>query len=626
MTQRPRIANLDGRIFSVQVLVTWTVLLSAWMAETGCRPMAQPTVDSNATDTMRSDEAPKASAATPPNPLSGDHAAEKALPRRDPVGGEEERVDLSESEAPVGTKHRFVLLPPDGPILFEVEISVAGRPLADWRESTLNDAFALADLNGDGQVTWEELFESDDLERKYLTSSSALEQGLAVAKERYDLNKNNLVDQFELPRILSGDMTSTQSFVLSSANYYREVNRFASPLFRYLDANSDGALDEPELAAVSLRLRSRDFDQDEYVDRSDLSIADDDTNEVQVGGMSNRAMRNNPYQPSVAIWLGPRAPWGTIRAACTELYAEGERLKADHFPLTPELFEQLDANRDGQLSLNDMSRLAKIQPHVAIRVRLSSDDPNVQPLSDIRLSDSLRDAGVAVDASLASVHLVFPASQVELFAQSAPFQTVERQAARSLAEADADGNQYLDADEFKSVDASEDNEFEQVDSNQNGMVTVDELEVLFSAPKALTDSQVRVEVACRPDALFAMLDADHDRRLSMQEADRAKDELREIDADASGKVTADELPDRLEIGLIQGGNQQTNGQSPPSKADANTRLDAPAWFQAMDHNGDGQVSRREFLGRPERFTRNDANRDGYLSVTEVVVVPPVERE
>jgi hypothetical protein len=42
----------------------------------------------------------------------------------------------------------------------------------------------------------------------------------------------------------------------------------------------------------------------------------------------------------------------------------------------------------------------------------------------------------------------------------------------------------------------------------------------------------------------------------------------------------------------------------------------PAWFTKMDRNGDGDVSRREFLGTEEEFKMLDADGDGLISPEE----------
>jgi len=38
----------------------------------------------------------------------------------------------------------------------------------------------------------------------------------------------------------------------------------------------------------------------------------------------------------------------------------------------------------------------------------------------------------------------------------------------------------------------------------------------------------------------------------------------------------------------------------------------------MDRNGDGDVSRREFLGTPEQFKKLDLDGDGYISLEEAL--------
>jgi hypothetical protein len=43
----------------------------------------------------------------------------------------------------------------------------------------------------------------------------------------------------------------------------------------------------------------------------------------------------------------------------------------------------------------------------------------------------------------------------------------------------------------------------------------------------------------------------------------------------------------------------------------------PAWFLRMDTNGDGDLTRREFLGSDEQFNQLDKSGDGAISTLEI---------
>jgi len=49
-----------------------------------------------------------------------------------------------------------------------------------------------------------------------------------------------------------------------------------------------------------------------------------------------------------------------------------------------------------------------------------------------------------------------------------------------------------------------------------------------------------------------------------------------------------------------------------------TKGKGPLWFRRMDVNGDGDVSRREWLGSEEDFRRIDTDGDGLISLEEAV--------
>jgi hypothetical protein len=66
-------------------------------------------------------------------------------------------------------------------------------------------------------------------------------------------------------------------------------------------------------------------------------------------------------------------------------------------------------------------------------------------------------------------------------------------------------------------------------------------------------------------------------------------------------------------GEAPGGPSYFAPPAPPRPAD-----EAPpaAWFVAADLNGDGDVSRREFLGDVATFAKLDADTDGYIDARE----------
>jgi hypothetical protein len=124
--------------------------------------------------------------------------------------------------------------------------------------------------------------------------------------------------------------------------------------------------------------------------------------------------------------------------------------------------------------------------------------------------------------------------------------------------------------------------------------------------------------------LFDILDANKDARLSRRELLNAWGNLDLFDKGKQGAVARDDIPTQVEVTAVQGGNayygsgrivirQGAYGQ-PGMVRQAPER--GPTWFARMDRNGDGDVSRREFLGTPEQFDPLDLDRDEVISPDE----------
>jgi hypothetical protein len=88
--------------------------------------------------------------------------------------------------------------------------------------------------------------------------------------------------------------------------------------------------------------------------------------------------------------------------------------------------------------------------------------------------------------------------------------------------------------------------------------------------------------------------------------------------------TTDDVIDGIggptELRLILHRGQVAHQNSVPPNGAQRRSAPAPArgplWFRMMDRNGDGYVSRREFLGSKEEFDRIDTNHDGLISPEE----------
>jgi Ca2+-binding EF-hand superfamily protein len=121
------------------------------------------------------------------------------------------------------------------------------------------------------------------------------------------------------------------------------------------------------------------------------------------------------------------------------------------------------------------------------------------------------------------------------------------------------------------------------------------------------------------DALFEELDGNSDGRLGEREIAKGSQRLLSRDVDGDGQLDADELSGSMIVAFLRG--EPPNQESfyiPATAAQRAADGKSPAWFVRGDFNGDGDISRREFLGSLEQFSRLDTDQNGYIGADEAV--------
>ncbi|RPI77035.1 MAG: hypothetical protein EHM42_14245, partial [Planctomycetaceae bacterium] len=199
-------------------------------------------------------------------------------------------------------------------------------------------------------------------------------------------------------------------------------------------------------------------------------------------------------------------------------------------------------------------------------------------------------------------------------------------------ESDADKNKYLNEQEFSGLmrnfaDAGmQQTTFDIVDRDADKMVTLDELLAFIDQDSAAQQSRVDLVLSHDGKSVFQVLDAAPDRRLTRRELLHAAERMRSMDLDRDGTVTSVEMVGRYKMQAELGrpalfrtpaGGGRGSDLSPVVTAAG----EGPKWFQKMDRNRDGDVSRREFLGSRSLFEKLDADGDGLISASEAEAVP-----
>jgi Ca2+-binding EF-hand superfamily protein len=559
-----------------------------------------------------------------------------------------------------------------GPVRLRFHLPQEGKTVTQQWQGFTDQVFDYADRNGDGKLDKGEvqflsmLMSSNSMSGSYgiadldvdglsdvVIASSSGSVGMSVPPNldfaTLDADKNGFVSREEFTKSLARSGSGPIRVVLSQGSGM--TDQLTAALFAQLDKNKDGKLSKEELDGALDILMKLDQDDDDIIT----------SNELLQRGRRNTGV----YAPAIAFAPGggpartpstPNAEFFTIRRDASlaetvkELLAQLDKdkngkLSAPELKMSAEGFAKLDKNGDGQLDSAEIENWLKSPVDVVVTIPLGGT-PNGMEMEMMKRKGR-KDQVLEMKAAkgpfetairtgkngipelvLADAVLTLSRSQnnqngiffVNFFDQGGNLDEIFKKA--QGANKGLDKKKLRETRELQYLMGF----FDIADRNGDGILELAELKKLQSVQSAGTNIQVELHITDEGRSLFDLIDTDHDGRLGIREIRNAWNQLARLSKD--GKTVArEDLPKKIPMytnranlaGSMAGYAYAVTTDFISTRAPSSpVGRKGPVWFLKMDRNGDGDVSRKEFLGPPELFDKLDKDGDGLISVEEAV--------
>ncbi len=476
-----------------------------------------------------------------------------------------------------------------GLLLVDLDIRIGDQPIAAHFEQYLTDIETAA--RGEADILkWSDLqaFVSSHPRRfgRMIQSSNDM-------TERYDANKNETVERDELRKFLFRGSARDAAVSVDSHDRFRQRNRRESPIFTALDRDANQQLDRQETAQAAERLLRLDRNFDQRLD------AGEPAEEPINASMSDS--RSRTFGPTANV-LSEFNNWQRLS------YALGGLVEKRPFA-TGNLLIELDQDQNGELSRDEAQTLQTMTPDLRLQIQLAIDQSEPARLT---LASTAATLNAIIDETPSRVTLSDAALELRVRVADVVSQRamIPLQAFKAL---DADRNGLLSKKEIPPR-AADQISFDEFDVNQDGGLTMAEINAGLRGDAPAWMAQVRVDANESSDAWFVWLDANRDDYLSTREIETAGERLARLDRNGDGNLQWDEVPDAYDVKIIRSDPEDPNAEA---RLSATLPSPLPNWAAQLDQNADTEVSWHEFIGTRSQFNQLDANQDGYITANEI---------
>ena len=567
--------------------------------------------------------APRPTAADPP-------AAAPAAPRPADPGEVDDVLDL-------------LYLAPARPYLFRLHVTIDGKPYtARWAERVLK-VFKYLDKANDGSLTKEEV----------ALAPSPQQMAQLFHGTPYGSASFNDPSMFQEMDVNEDGKVTPAEFL----NYYRRsaggpaqlagspglglgANALTETLFKVLDTDKDGKLSKKELMAAERVLHKYDLNDDEVVTIAELMQTPAAFTPAAPGVMQAQYTRPTPLVNAPFV-LAPReeAPKRITErlAVAKDVLAQYDKdkngkLSPAEIGLPKEVFDRYDADKDGEWSDLELVRWLVYAPDLEATVRLGRSRREGRParpgVSDRPGSRAKPGGPQGGRQRPVAGHERFPHQpdpRPQSYDPNGLTESVFQGYDQQFQTVDKDDKRYITREQLADgMNPVLYQAFPVIDHDGDGRITEEELRAWVALGTESAGCVPTISVADNGRALFELLDANNDGRLSLREMRSAWARLAPYDRGGAGSISRDEIPQQFQLTVQEAGvdpssfpQQAAQQQAVVAQPAQPARIErGPLWFRKMDVNGDGDVSPREFLGSLEDFKRIDTDGDGLISVEE----------
>lgn len=496
------------------------------------------------------------------------------------------------------------LLGPDRPIHVRLKLSVDGKTLNETWRKHLAKWFTFLDRDGNGELS--------EMELNNAPPPVVLAQGLRQGNVVYSSGLGVPMKAFGQPPavdVFTEYYLANGAGPLSVAPSQHQADTTSEIIFKKLDTDGDGKLSKDELQNSDKLLRQYDTDDDETVSLAELGGNPFLPGRAAVA--SPNGMMGIPSQVQQVIVLG-RATNLSELLVRYDANKDG-KLDKKEVAFDAALFRKLDKNNDRGLDLAEMIVWAAMPPE-------AEWSANWPALSGINTGSVVPATTKSGALALDDVDVRFSPLPRQNFGNASPASYLLR--IYQIADPSGKGvdREALKGPQFQLLAQV----FGLLDRDNDGKLDMKEVKDFVDLQAEGLDCHVVLSFSDSGRGLFSTLDADRDGRLSKRELRALWTRLESRDKDGDGAIAPTEIPRQSTLVAGFGIAVQfarnpavafNPGMQPTPRAAYPQGV--PNWFMRMDTNGDGEVSRREFLGTTEQFREFDADGDGSISPEEV---------